>query len=335
MLKSLVVIVFVVMSLFAQEYEEEKSYEIGEGFQVGELPLYVGGYFSLDYRFKDSKSRYRIDDLAFLAYGNYEKLSYMAEFEYKEFYTLSETDNEYTSEQDTTLHTERLYLDYTFNENFILRVGKYNSPVGFWNLLPINVLRDTTSSPISTERIFPKFTTGLYGSYTTYSEGELKIDTMLQHNDDFDETYNNYVIDEHYALGITYSLEEMDFKINIGTFDNYLPGNTTRNLHYILASFKYETEEYQVMSEFGSQRSNGSFTTKYAGYLQGVYHLSEQHSTILRLESYDDNFYNLQDEMAILGYVYRPLYPIAIKAEYQFHSISVENQFLFSFSVLF
>jgi len=335
MLKSLVVILFIVMSLLAQEYEEEKSYEIGEGFQVGELPLYIGGYFSLDYRFKDSQSRYRIDDLAFLAYGSYEKLSYMAEFEYKEFYTLSETDNEYTSEQDTTLHIERLYADYTFNENFMFRAGKYNSPVGFWNLLPINVLRDTTSSPISTEMIFPKFTTGIYASYTTYHEGEFKIDAILQHNDDFDEAYNNYVIDEHYAIGITYSLNEMDFKINVGTFDNYMPENTTRLLHYFLASFKYETEDYQVMSELGTQKSNGSFTTKYAGYLQGAYYLNEQNTAILRLESYDDNFSDVEDDIAIIGYTYRPLYPVAIKAEYQFHSLKKENQFLFSFSVLF
>ncbi|MDQ1244698.1 MAG: hypothetical protein QG565_1038, partial [Campylobacterota bacterium] len=51
--------------------------------------------------------------------------------------------------------------------------------------------------------------------------------------------------------------------------------------------------------------------------------------------SYDDNLNATDDDMLIFGYTYRPLYPIAIKSEYQFHSQSDQNQFLFSFSVLF
>lgn len=334
-LKKLLVIFLLTITLFAQEYEKENNYTLGEGIKVGNLPFYVGGYFSIDYKNQDSKSRYRINDLALLSYGNYEKFSYMAELEFKEFYTLSETDTGDTTEQDTSLHIERLYIDYNFNENYMLRVGKYNSQVGFWNLLPINVLRDTTSNPISTYKIFPKFTTGLYGSYTSYSDGELKIDTMIQHNDDLDENYNNYVIDEHYSLGVTYSKEELDLKLNIGMFDTYMPDNTTQNLYYFLASIKYETDGYQIMSEVGTQKSKENFTTEYAGYLQGVYRLNEKNAVILRLESYNDKFSSIQDEIAIFGYTYRPLYPVSIKAEYQLHSLEKENQFIFSFSVLF
>jgi len=335
MLKKLLIVLVLVSALFGVEYQEESGYHLGEGTQVGSLPLYIGGYFSVDYRYKESKSRYRIDDLAFLAYGNYNKLSYMSEFEFKEFYTLSEEESGFTTNQDKSLHVERLYADYNFNENYMLRGGKYNSQVGFWNLLPINVLRDTTSNPISTDIIFPKFTTGLYASYTSFNEGDLKIDTMLQHNDDFDSDYNNYVIDEHYALGVTYSKDEFEVKLNIGMFDNYMPNNTTQNLYYILASMKYETEKLQVMSEVGSQSATDGFTTEYAAYLQGVYRLSEEHAAILRLESYDDSYNDTRDDIAIFGYTYRPLYPVALKAEYQFHSISLQNQFLFSFSVLF
>jgi len=335
MLKKMLIVLVLVSALFGEEYQEDSGYNLGEGAQIGTLPIYIGGYFSVDYKYKDSKSRYRIDDLAFLAYGNYNKLSYMAEFEFKELYTFSEETSGFATKQDTSLHVERLYADYNFNENYMLRGGKYNSQVGFWNLLPINVLRDTTSNPISTYIIFPKFTTGLYASYTSYSEGDLKIDIMLQHNNDIDPSYNNYIIDEYYALGITYSKDAFEVKLNLGMFDNYMQNNTTQNLYYILASMKYEIEKLQVMSEVGTQSATDGFTTEYAGYLQAVYHLSEKHAAILRLESYDDKFNDTQDDIAIFGYTYRPLYPVALKAEYQFHSISLQNQFLFSFSVLF
>jgi len=322
-------------ALYAEEYSVEEEYNLGEGIQIGSLPLYVGGYFSLDYRYKDEVSRYRVDDIALLAYGGYENLSYLAEFEFKEFYAYSVSDTNTSTQKDTSLHLERLYLDYSFNENYRLRAGKYNSPVGFWNLLPINVLRDTSSNPISTEIIFPKFTTGLEATYSSYNESELQIDFLAQYNDDLDPSYNNYEMDEHFGLGVSYIKDGLSLKLNIGMFDNYLTSTITEHLYYALASFKYETEDYQLMSEVGSQKSKNDFTTNYAGYIQGVYHFTEKHAAIVRVESYDDVVNGKQDDIAIFGYTYRPRYPIALKTEYQFHSLENENQFLFSFSVLF
>ena len=330
----LLLLIFV--TLQSDEYIEDDGYRLGEGVQLGSLPLYVGGYFSMDYQNRDEASRYRVDDIALLAYGGYENFSYLGELEFKEFYAYSIYENGDTQiDKDTSLHLERLFLDYSFNENYRLRAGKYNSPIGFWNLLPINVLRDTSSNPISTEIIFPKFTTGVEATYVNYSDSELQVDLLMQYNDDVDPSYNNYEMDEHFGLGITYVKEDISFKLNLGMFDNYVTDNLTKRLYYALASFKYEAEDYQIMSEVGTQSSRDAFTTKYAGYLQGVYHFTEKHAAIGRVESYDDALIDKQDEIAIFGYTYRPLYPVALKAEYQFHSLEKENQFLFSFSVLF
>lgn len=321
--------------VFAQEDEELSSYELGNGLRVASLPIYVGGYFSLDYKHQNDTNRYRIDDIAFLSYGSLDKFSYMAEFEFKEFYAKIENDGEYTTQKDTSLHTERLYIDYTMNENYMVRVGKYNSQVGFWNLLPINVLRDTTSSPMMTEILFPKFTTGAYGSYNSYDESEIQVDVMAQYNKDLDPSYNNYEMDEHFGVGATYAKDDLSLKVNVGYFDNYLSGGGTQQLYYALASLKYEREDYQIMSEVGFQKSKNSSTTPYAGYLQGVYRLNEHHAAIARVESYESKTHNKEDSMLIAGYTYRPLYSVALKGEYQFHSLENEDQLLFSFSVLF
>lgn len=321
--------------IFLLSLHADEEYQLGKGVQVGSLPLYIGGYFSLDYKHTDDIDRYRVDDLAILGYGDYEKFSYLAEFEFKEMYVETHENGVKDSTNNDKLYTERLYLDYNFNENYMLRVGKYNSPIGFWNLLPVNVLRETTSNPMSTLIIFPKFTTGLGSSYMSYGEGELKVDVMLQHNNDISYEYNNYKIDEHYGFGVSYERDDYTLKLNGGYFHNLNNYILQDNLYYFLLSAKYESQRYQILSEIGSQKSKSDFTTDYALYVQGLYRFSEQHIGIIRVESYDDNLNATDDDMLIFGYTYRPLYPIAIKSEYQFHSQSSQNQFLFSFSVLF
>jgi hypothetical protein len=331
----LIFLLFFISFVNADDNKTDASkYVLGEGLQIASLPLYIGGYFSTDYRYSDDFKRYRLDDIAGLMYGDYNKFSYMAEFEFKELYIVTRTNNTTIKKTNTTLHTERLYVDYNYDENFRLRVGKYNSPIGYWNLLPINVLRDTTSSPKSTYILFPKFTTGLYGSYTLFNDSEFGIDVMLQNNNDLDPHYNNYDLDDHYGVGFRFAKNNLSLKLNIGAFDDNRD-ITTKELYYILTSLKYEEEKYTIMGEIGSQRSDKTFTTKYAGYLQGVYYYNIHHSAILRLESYNNERKSEQDNIAIVGYTYRPLYPVALKTEYQLHKKSKKNQILFSFSVLF
>ncbi len=328
---------FLIILLFLTSLKAEDGYSLGEGFQVGALPLYMGGYISLDYRSTENEDKYRLDDIALLGYGSYDKFSYMAELEFKEFYVRTNAPESKNTSQNNELYVERLYVDYNLNENYKFRVGKFNSPIGFWNLLPINVLKETSSSPVSSSIIYPRFTTGLAVSYLSYGSGELKIDVMLQNNKDFDAEYNNYKTDKHYGLGLSYEQDDYTIKFNGGLFhknDNKVVEN---NLYYLLLSAKYEADKYQVLTEIGAQRSKDAKTTKHAGYIQGLYRFTEQHIGIVRFESYDyTKVKNIVDEeFMIVGYTYRPLYPIAIKSEYQFHSKDDLNQFLLSLSVLF
>jgi hypothetical protein len=341
-LLKIIAVLALVLSLYAEE-----EYQLGEGMQLASLPLFVGGYVSSDYRNMNDENRYRLDDIAVMGYGSYDKFSYMAEVEYKSFYVETHTGDTTNITKDTKIHTERVYLDYKLDENYMFRVGKYNNPIGFWNLLPVNVLRDTTSNPVSLEILFPKFTTGGSASYSSYDEGELKIDLMIQNNNDLDHDYNNYIVDKHYGFNLSYEQDDYTLKVNGGYFRNvisYDPSEANEpyeslehpeDLYYFLLSGKYETQKYQFLGEIGTQRKESEFTTNYAGYVQGLYRFTEQHTGIVRLESYDDKYHNKEDDIAIVGYTYRPIYPVAIKSEYQFHSLHSENQFLFSLSVMF
>jgi len=278
-LKAFIVLIFLsaYLSLSAQD-----EYELGSGYQIGDLPIYIGGYFSVDYRKKDETDRYRIDDIAFISYGGNDTLSYLVELEFKELYVKTYDGHSKTTDRDNTLYIERLYIDYTINDNYKVRVGKYNSPVGFWNVMPINVLRATTSSPVSTKMIFPNYTTGLDFSYSSFSEGEVKLDIMLQDNQPIDDEYNNYDIDKHYALGLSYGEGDYTFKLNGGYFSNKEDKHDVNDFIYALLSARYEDEKHQVLVELGSQESEDS-DSSYAGYIQGLYRTTSKHIAVVRL----------------------------------------------------
>ena len=349
-------IFLILFSLFFSLLQAKDSYELGDGVQISSLPIYLGGYFSTEYEHTKSSDKYKLDDIALLSYGNYQHFSYMAEIEYKNFYTKKVKDDITLTQKDTSLYVERLYVDYTFNENYMARVGKYLSPIGFWNLLPINVLRDTSSDPISTNIIFPEFTTGLYTAYSNIKDSELKIDIMVQNNEDIDNKYSNYRINKHYGFGISYEKENFTTKINIGYFNKLhrlideeyeddeteeqdeeytTASNKEQDLYYMLFSAKYDSQNYQFMGEIGHQESPNGLATNYALYIQGLYRITQKHTAIIRVESYDDKVTALQDSSSIFAYTYRPAYPIALKAEYQFHTLKKYDKLLLSFSVLF
>ena len=328
-------LLFVSSILFGSEYE------LGEGYQLGQTPVYIGGYFSLDaakYTNRE-KSHARIDDLAFLSYGSYDKFSYMAEFEFKEFYTKYwEGENTY-SKKNTKLYTERLYLDYEMNENILLRGGKYNSNVGYWNLTPINVLRDTTSSPQTSQIIFPKYTTGVDLAYHIFSEDEYAFNLTLQDNNSLDEEYNNFSINKHIGAGVEYNHDNLSIKFNLGYFHKKDHSQAYSDNLYAYGSFLYDNDTLKLMGAVAN-RVDEKFNSlvKITGYLQGVYELANKHYPVIRIEYFDSNEAIegiTKDTSATLGYTYRPLYPVAFKVEYQLHSKHQENKFLTSFAVMF
>ena len=74
--------------------------------------------------------------------------------------------------------------------------------------------------------------------------------------------------------------------------------------------------------------------TYYDGYIQGVWHFDEKESLILRGEVGKSPQVG-HDESALIGYTYRPWKSIALKGEFEGHSVALRNRWLFSLSILF
>ena len=312
------------------------EYQLGKGFQIGSLPLFIGGYTSIEYEHKYGKNRsLTLDDVAVMVYGGYNNFSYMIELEAEDIYKEVYGDEEDEEIQDH-FHIERLYIDYEFNDRYMLRIGKYNSPIGFWNLNPVNVLRDTSSSPIIVEQLFPVFSSGLDLRYTQERDLSSTIHFIAQENKDIetlinDDIYNNFDVNRHYGAGITLQNDALSYQFSAGYFRTLMDDE----YYYLLAAFKYQDSSLKIQGEIGTQLNEDESTIPYIAYLQYSKYFQEKHEAIIRIESYHNKIEDKSDSFVVLGYTYRPLYPIALKSEYQWHSYRQENKLLLSISVLF
>jgi hypothetical protein len=331
-------IIFLSLFIFTKLFCDQSAYTLGNGYKVPLLPLYIGGYISTEYINTQYKSDdvFKIANLALLAYGSYQGFDYLMELETPNFYT-KYLDGNRSSTTNSSPHIERLYLHYDFNEVFSSRIGKFNSPVGYWNIIPINVFRATTSNPAVTSLIYPQHATGLDLVYRRITKSVTTIHTFIQITDDIEKNYNNIKVDKHYGFGIEFHPNLLSIKFNTGYFQNEIPIAQQNNLYYNDLAFLFDNDTLEISGEIANQFSKHRSTIDYALYLQSLYRITESHAAIIRIESVKKNkeLPNNKDSMLLFGYTYRPIYPVACKVEYQFHSRHKENQFLMSFSVFF
>ena len=312
---------------------EEAQYQLGRGLKVND-GLIVGGYFSTEYANGDDEESFVIDDLAILVYGTLaSNFTYLAELESKDFYKI-DFEND-TEESNTDPFVERLYGDYKHSDQFSIRFGKQITPIGYWNLQPINVLRDTTSSPMLSKRMFPKFLSGLdvYG-YTPFSES-LTYHLYMQATEDLDTERINIDADSHYGISLEkYLPGGWQLGGSLGVFTEKDDSRT----HYIQLNSKLDLYRYTLLAEaiFNYKDPDGGNSEESeAFYIQGEYRIHSKHALIARIEYFNDDAEKPKERIGILGYSYRPVYPVSFKIEYQWHADTNSNRMLSSFSVLF
>ncbi len=317
-----------ISSLYAQEYE------IGRGLTLSEK-LHLGGYASIDYESSNTLKQFRFDDVAVLAYGRLlPELSYLVELEATPFYQKNYSTGQ--EQYNPIFYYERIYADYAYTEMFNFRVGKQISPIGYWNLEPINVLRDTSSDPLYSYEMFPKFLTGLdiYG-YLNES-ATLKYHIFMQKNNNLNDETLNIKADQFFAFSLEHELtSEFSYGGSAGNFVTKDKQHT--NFFQIDAKFDDYPFVFQTEAAY-NDTSNTPLeekTYKIAGYAQGLYHINMKHALIGRYEYFHDSGNSRTNNIEILGYSYRPIYPVSIKGEVQHNSDERLNKFIISFSVLF
>ncbi|MGZ5208941.1 MAG: hypothetical protein ACXWB0_07970, partial [Sulfuricurvum sp.] len=307
-----------------------EEYTFGDGWQVADSPLSVGGYASSVYIVEKNKRTLDVDDIALLAYGEFDDFDFLAELEATDVYKKETGLYRYES-GNTVFHAERLYGDYFFGDSERLRFGKFNSDIGFWNQMPINVLRDTTSSPHLVDDFFPKLTTGAHCESRQTYDFLRRVSVTLQHNNDLDNGYNNFNIDRHYAVAWDIAEQKRLWRFGGG----YFRYESLHEAFYLLAALKMEHKEWNFLFESILRSERNEEKLSYDAYAQGVWHFKAKHDLVFRTEVEKAPLTQIHDGSALVGYTYRPLSNVALKGEFEAHQESLLNRLLFSLSVLF
>ncbi|MDD5053107.1 MAG: hypothetical protein PHO27_10290 [Sulfuricurvum sp.] len=322
------VVIFILLSSFTLANAED--YVFGDGLQIADSPITLGGYISSIYTINKNERHLNIDDAALLVYGEYDHYDFLAEFEVADVYK-KDTGIYRDEGSSTKINTERLYGDYFFGNNERLRFGKFTSDIGFWNQLPINVLRDTTSSPRLVTEFFPKLTTGINYEVRPASSIIHRVSITIQNNHDIDTDYNNFTLDRNYAIACDIKNDNALWRFGTGYF-RYAP---MYEAMYLFGALKVEQKQWDFLLESILREDKHDNKYSYDAYAQGVWHVIPKHDAILRAEIEKTPLTRMQNNSLLVGYTYRPLSNVALKVDYEAHNETLLNRWLFSFSVLF
>ena len=317
MYKQLLSILLLSSSLCATETE-------GYGWDIPNSSINIGGYLDMTYDDK-REEKLLFNDIAMLFSANQNRFDLLGEIELSHI-SLNGKSNR---NSDVDFNIERLQLTYALTDEQSLRVGRFNSDIGFWNQTPITIVQDTTTTPHIVGNFFPKATTGVLFTQNINENNSFSV--TFQDNNDIAHQDNNIQVNRHKALAYYGMADDLSWRFSLGTYQE----SNHKTATYIGIGSMYDGEEWGIEAEFFTQKSDKSDDKPYSGYVQSTWHFKEKQDAVMRFESYKDNALDVEENIYLLGYVYRPNSNIALKAEYVHHTKLPLNRFVYSFSVLF
>jgi len=333
LMKRIIAVFFLIIGVSAAT---EIQYNFGRGLSVDNR-FYLGGYTSLQYEYRENGYyEYKLDDLAILGFIRFGRFKFFGELEAKNWYYTSKDKKD---EFNLKFHTERIYLQYDFNEHLKIRGGRFITPLGIWNQVHINALKWTTSDPVTAEWFFPRFSTGLdFFGFLPFSD-TVEYHAFIQKTKNIDNSYNNVKTDDFIGFqlkkyfdvnkyigvngGKFYDTELDETSLFIGVF-GYL--NIKRLYLFGEAYFAHEDEKHHT--NYSNRIDKESY------YIQGVYRVFSRNYIVFRNEYFNDRSDNGYLNVWTVGWNYKPRFNISLKGEYQIFEKRY-NRFLASFAVLF
>jgi hypothetical protein len=134
-------------------------YQLGQGLYFPHQGLRVGGYSSIHYfDVEEEPATLNVNDLSlFLTKELSPRWKLFSEMEVGDALTIT-TDG--ADSHDAEFDVERLYADYHARPWATLRLGRFLTPVGQWNLIHADPLVWTVSRPLTTSAAFAHHATG-------------------------------------------------------------------------------------------------------------------------------------------------------------------------------
>jgi hypothetical protein len=316
---------------------EALTYRLGEGLRLPGTGLGVGGYStaSVD-KLQHAPTQAKLDDISlFLWWEGEGRWKFFSEFDYENI--LSSHDAERDGDEPY-LALERIYIDYAFADAAKLRVGKFLTPIGRWNLIHATPLVWTSSRPLVTLQTFPSNVTGLMLSgtlsdlsgteYALYASSGQEIRT----NPDLDPF--NEVLGAHLTLP---PIGGARIGLSYASFEQKQSRDETKQLYGI--DFVWAKNRYEISAE-GVYRfsNNGRARDEKGAFVQVVVPLGDKLYAVGRYENFRKALSPSATGLWVTGLNYRITPAFALKAEWigsRHNSIGAPEGFMSSICVLF
>lgn len=306
-----------------------QPYELGHGLFLPQYDLLLGGYTDIKYYGNDQgKKALSVEDAS---------LFVTKEFGSRwRFFTETELTDIVNSEgsgitmTEAGIDVERLYVDYRLLDSATIRIGKFLTPIGQWNLVHADPLVWTSMRPLTTE-----------ASFSRHSNGAMIYGTVTINRNDLDYWI---FVDDSAAIGIDSTNDaafgaygatnklKNNFAHAIGGQVLYHLWNGHLSIGGSAASFKMESPNttyslvgidvdwsgrYGDISGEAIKRSShsGYYPHEYGGYLQGVLNLPRHFFLVGRLERYKSAVVPGRITLRTFGVNYRPSAYVVVKVE--------------------
>ena len=126
------------------------EYRSARGFKFGESGLTIGGFATFEFvRPRSGRSEFEIDGPNVLAL--YEPIEPVSSFAELEIGNLFAWEPGSSVESSAKAHFEQLHAEYRSGDAFNIRLGKFQSPVGRWNMVPAEPFVWTPTQPVMLE----------------------------------------------------------------------------------------------------------------------------------------------------------------------------------------
>lgn len=313
------------------------NYRMGEGLRLADTGFSLGGYATASYMdLRHAPSRVALDNLSlFVWWQGDSRWKFFSEFDYENVLASNAAGQD---GKDHYLALERLYLDYAVTDTATIRVGKFLTPIGRWNLVHATPLVWTTSRPLITTETFPTNATGLMlnGTLPNVAHG-LEYSLYASKGN---ELRANPALDPFYeALGAHASipLPLGQIGVSLAAFEQEQARDETRKL--IGLDYVWSRHGYEVSAE-GIYRfsDNGSAWDEKGAFAQLVVPLADKVYAVGRYEFFRKAQAAQATQLWVAGLNYRFTPAIVLKAEWvgsRHNTIDAPEGFLSSLSLLF
>ena len=315
------------------------TYTPGRGARLGDTGLTLGGYSNANLtREQDAPWQLGLDDLSFFVI--WDPTARIHLFSELEFEDLLQIDGHGRGGTDNWNFTaERLYGDFTLTDALGVRIGKFLTPVGRWNVIHAQPLVWTTSRPLATLLPFDPHTTGamLFGSlgaargalgYALYGQCVNQLDPSVepQTAERSVGARLDYTAWGGWSVGASYVAFS---PLSVAG----VPATPTAPWQQLLGlDTLWQRGPVQVMGEFAYEKDQWGL------YLQGVVEVLPRLFLVGRYEHYDQIASQPTVDIGVGGLAWKPLPYLVLKGEYLFSRHRAEESppgFRSSVAVLF